>query len=93
MPSNKNVNIIKAYQDFMRYEGVPACLHRDLAPEQKVDEIIDINRKMRVKDTWSEAGYPNQNPVEQGGIRLLKQGVDGLLDRTGAIPESWSWAY
>ena len=27
MPSNKSVNIVKAYQDFMRYEGVPAYLH------------------------------------------------------------------
>ena len=27
MPSHKKGNIIKAYQDFMRYEGVPQCLH------------------------------------------------------------------
>ena len=48
---------------------------------------------MKVKDSWSEASHPNQNPVEQGGIRILKQGVDGLLARTGAPPESWPWAY
>ena len=48
---------------------------------------------MRVKDSWSEAAHPNQNPVEQGGIRILKQGVDGLLTRTGAPPESWPWVY
>ena len=88
MPSHKKGNIIKAYQDFMRYEGVPQCLHQGLAPEQKTDEIISINRDMRVKDSWSETAHPNQNQVEQGGIRILKQGADGLLKRTGAPPES-----
>ena len=93
MPSNKSGNILKAYQDFMRYEGVPEGLHRDLAPEQKIDKIIQINRDMKVKDTWSEARHSNQNPTEQGGVRILKAGVDGLLDRTGALPETWPWAY
>ena len=27
MPSNEGGHIFKAYQDFMRYEGVPQCLH------------------------------------------------------------------
>ena len=53
-----------AYQDFMRYEGVPEGLHRDGAPEKKVQKIMDINREIRVKDTWSKAGHPNKNPVE-----------------------------
>ena len=48
---------------------------------------------MKVKDTWSEARHPNQNPAEQGGVRILKAGVDGLLDRTGAPHEAWPWAY
>ena len=48
----------------MRYEGVPEGLHRDLAPEEKVEKIIDLNREMMVKDTFAEAGHPNQNPVE-----------------------------
>ena len=63
--SNKSVHIVKGYQDFMRYERVPAYLHRALAPEQKVEKIIDSNRKRRVKHTWSEAGHPNQNLFEQ----------------------------
>ena len=29
----------KVYDDFMRYEGVPSSLHRDLAPEQKCDSF------------------------------------------------------
>ena len=89
MPLNKSGHVLHAYQDFMRYEGVPTCLHPDLAPEQKIEEIIKINRDMRVKDTWSEGRYPNQNPVEQDGVRILKAGLDGILDRTGAPPEAW----
>ena len=87
MPSHKNGNIIKAYQDTMRYEGVPQYLHQVLAPEQKTDEIISINKEMRVKDSWSEATHLNQNSVKQGGIKILKQGVDGLLTKTGAHQE------
>ena len=93
MPSNKGGRVFKAYQDFMRYEGVPQCLHQDLAPEKKIDEIIQKNIDMRVKDTWSEATHPNQNPVEQGGVRILKAGVDGILDQTGEPAESWLYAY
>ena len=68
-------------------------LHRDLAPEQKIEEIIQLNRDMRVKDTWAESCHPNQNPAEQGGVRILKAGVDGILDRSGAPPGAWPWAY
>ena len=89
MPSKENVHIVKAYQDFMRYEGVPETLHRDLAPEQKTDSITTINRNMIVKDTWSEAGYPTQNPVEQGAVRITKQASDIIITRTGVPPEVW----
>ena len=58
MPSKENIHIVKDYQDFMRYEGVPDTLHRDMAPEQKTQDIIDINRRMIVKDTCAEPGYP-----------------------------------
>ena len=70
----------------MRYEGVPETLYRDLAPEQKTDDIININRNMIVKDTWSEAGYPTQKPVEQGGVRILKSAADTIIIQTGAVP-------
>ena len=43
---------------------------------------------MRVKDFWSEVDHPNQNPVEHGKIKRLKQGVDGLLTRIHAPSES-----
>ena len=58
MPSKESVDIVKVYQYFMYYEGVQESLHRDLAPEQKTDENIDINRSMVVKNMWSEADYP-----------------------------------
>ena len=64
MYSKEKIHVLNAYKDFMRYEEIPEKLHRDLAPEQKVDDIIDINRTMRVRDTFSEAGNPNQNPAE-----------------------------
>lgn len=51
MPSHEKLYVIKSYQDSMRREGVLQCLYRDLAPEQKVDEIIEINYKMRIKDS------------------------------------------
>ena len=51
MPSQASVYIIKAYQDFMRYEGVPEGVHCDLAPEQKVEKNMQLNKEMVVKDT------------------------------------------
>jgi len=93
MPSKASGYIFQAYQDFMRYEGVPEGLHSDLAPEQKVDKIISLNRDMMVKDTWSERGNPNQNPVEAQGINPLKKGAEQVMNRTGAKEGSWPWVY
>jgi len=93
MPSKASGHILKAYQDFMRYEGVPECLHRDLSNEQKVASIIDLNRDMRVKDTWSEPDHPNQNFVEALGIKPLKLGAENIMNRTGADPGSWPWVH
>ena len=84
-------NILRAYQDFMRYEGVPECLHRDLAPEQQVQAIINLNRDMMVKDTFSERGSPNQNPAEALGVKPLKDGTQTIITRTGCPPEVWPW--
>ena len=91
MPSKENIHIVKAYKDFMRYEGVPESLHWDLAPEQKVDEITDLNSNMIVRDTWSKAGFPTQNPVEQGAVQILKNAADIIITRTGAQPKVWPW--
>ena len=33
MHSKEKPHIVNAYKDFIRYEGIPEGLHRDLAPE------------------------------------------------------------
>ena len=92
MKSKEAIHIVAAYQDFMGCEGVPEALHRDAAPEQKVKKIMEINREMKVKDSWSEPGHPNQNPVEAIGVKPLKMGVQAIMDRTGALDTMWPWA-
>ena len=87
MLSKASGHILRTYQDFMRYEGVPECLHRDLLPEQQVDRIIHLNRDMMVNDLWSEAHHPNQNSAESLGVKPLKMGVDMIMNRTGAPAE------
>ena len=64
MPQKGDGHVDKAYDDFMRYEGVPSCLHCDLEPKQKSDSFQETNRRMMVKDSFSEHGCPNQNPTE-----------------------------
>src|SRR5210317_962225 len=93
MKSKEAVHVVAAYQDFMRYKGVPEGLQRDGAPEEKVQKIIDINREMRVKDTWSKAGHPNKNPAEALRVNRLKRGVEVLMNRTIADDRVWPWAY
>ena len=43
MPSKAEEHVLSSYQDFMRYEGVTECLHRDLTPEQKSDKTPGSN--------------------------------------------------
>ena len=93
MPQKGDGWIDKVYDDFMRYEGVPSCLHRDLAPEQKSEHITNTNRRMMVKDSWSEAGKPNQNPTESGGVRIIKMGAEGLQIKTGAPERLWPYMF
>ena len=93
MPSKASGHIYKAYQDFMRYEGVPECLHHDLAPEQKVDDIINLNRDIQVRDSYSEAGYPNQNPAESLGVKVIKKGAEVMMDCTGIDEKYWPWVH
>ena len=44
---------------------------------------------MRVKDSYSEPGCPNQNPVENLGVRIIKMAAEGLKIRTGAPDFLW----
>ena len=89
MTSKSRENVLKAYQDFMRYKGVPQCPHSDPAPEAKSTLISELNRKMLVKDSWAEAGHPNQNPVEAQGVNPLKKGAEMVMNRTGAPNNAW----
>ena len=93
MYSKEVTNAVHADQDFMRNEGVPEELHRDLAYEHKMDAIIDINRTMRVRDTFSEAGCPNQNPAEAMGVKIIKQGSEALMNRSGAPDCVWPYSH
>src|SRR5210317_236118 len=93
MKSKEAVHVVADYQDFMRYEGVPEGLHRDGSPEEKVQKIMEINREMRVKDTWSGAGHQNKNPAEALGVDPLKIGVEVLMNRTGVDDRVWPWVY
>ena len=77
----------------MKNEGVSEGLYRDLAPEQKIDAIIDINRTMRVRDTFSEARCPNQNAAEPMGVKIIKQGSEGLMNRSGAPDFVWPYSH
>ena len=93
MPSKAHGYILQSCQDFMRYEGVPEGLHRDMAPEEKVDKIIDLNQNMKVRDTFAEPGHPNQNPAESLGVKVIKVGAEAIMNRTGAPKEAWPWVH
>ena len=54
---------------------------------------MNLNREMMVRDTFAEAGHPNQNPGEALGVKPLKQGAKQLMNQTGADSGSWAWAH
>jgi hypothetical protein len=61
--------IIEAYKDFMKAEGVASALHRDGTAVQKNQALIHLNQEMEVKDTFSEPGNSLRNQVESHAIR------------------------
>jgi hypothetical protein len=48
-------------------------LHRDLASEQKESMVTKITREYVIKESFAEAGNPNQNPVQSQAIKWLKR--------------------
>jgi hypothetical protein len=46
-----------------------------------------------VEDSWSEAGYSNQNPVENLGVKWVKQHGKVLMNRTGCFDFLWLEAH
>jgi hypothetical protein len=81
------------YKEFIRDQGVPSGIHRDNASEQKSNIFTQLNRENEIKESFSEAGYPNQNPVESQAIKWLKRAGERLLNHTGAPDFVWIWAY
>jgi hypothetical protein len=81
------------YKEFIRDQGVPSGIHRDNASEQKSNIFTQLNRENEIKESFSEAGYPNQNPVESQAIKWLKRAGERLLNHTGASDIVWIWAY
>ena len=77
------------YRDFLCNKGAPSILRRDNAKKETSAEVDEIHRELFIKDEWSEAYYPNQNPVESHMIRYLKQATHTLLDCTGAPDSAW----
>ena len=62
----------KLYRDFIREHGAPSTLRRDNAKEEQGEEVIEINRELLIKDQYTEPYHPQQNPVESGAIRYIK---------------------
>jgi hypothetical protein len=80
-------------KEFIRDQGVPSGLHRDNANEQRSGIVTQLNRDYEVKESLSEAGHPNQNPVESRAIKWLKRAGERLLNHTRAPDFVWIWAY
>jgi hypothetical protein len=51
----------EVYKEFIRDQGIPLGLHRDNASEQKCSGATQLNREYQVKESFAEAGYPNQD--------------------------------
>jgi hypothetical protein len=68
------------YKEFIRDQGLPSGLHRDNEAEQKSRKISQLNLDYGVKESFVEAGNPNQNPVEAQAIKLIKKTADGSYE-------------
>ena len=82
----------KLYKDFIREHGAPSALRRDNAREEQSEEVIEINRELLIKDQYTEPYNPQQNPVESGAIRYIKDQVLKVLDNSGAPESAWYFA-
>ena len=67
-------------------------LYGDNAIEEKSETVNEIMNEAYTKNSFSEPYYPNQNPVEGGTIRYLKDATYVLMDRTGAPDVMWYFA-
>ena len=79
----------EAYEDFIREEGCPTILRRDNSKMQSGEDFTRISRHFCVKDTFTEAGYQHQNPVENQAIRYLKARSQTVMNASGAPEFVW----
>lgn len=79
----------QVYLDFLRSEGYPQVLKRDLAAVEKSEDIMKIQRQFQIKDAFSEANNQQQNDVERGAIRWLKASLETLMNRTHTPEKEW----
>jgi hypothetical protein len=77
------------FQDFMREEGIPNCLHSDGAAEQKSEKVKSLNREYLVKESYSEVANPWQNPAETQCVKWLKKTSHLMMDRVGSPEFVW----
>ena len=71
--------------------GVPHTIHSDNAPEFKSERWTKLTKTYLIKNTYTEAYHPNQNPCEcHSGV--LKAATSHLLLVTGAPLDFWCYA-
>ena len=79
-----------AYEDFIREEGCPTILRQDNSKMQQSEDFIRISRHYCIQDSYSEAEYQHQNPVETQAIRWLKSYAQTVMNATGAPDFVWT---
>ena len=71
--------------------GIPHTIHSDNAPEFKSEKWTKLTKTYLIKNTYTEAYHPNQNPCEHcSGV--LKAATSHLLLVTGAPLNFWCYA-
>ena len=71
--------------------GIPHTIHSDNAPEFKSERWTKLTKTYLIKNTYTEAYHPNQNPCGcHGGV--LKAATSHLVLVTGAPLNFWCYA-
>ena len=71
--------------------GIPHTIHSDNAPEFKLEKWTKLMKTYLIKNTYTEAYHPNQNPCEchRGELKVA---TSHLLLVTGAPLNFWCYA-
>ena len=71
--------------------GIPHMIHSNNAPEFKLEKWTKLMKTYLIKNTYTEAYNPNQNPCDHHG-GVLKVATSHLLLVTGAPLNFWCYA-